>query len=198
MENKGVSIEPSEGSTEKLETSISPSQKTATTHRPELDGLRCIAVLAVIFFHAGFALFKGGFVGVDVFFVISGYLMTSIILKESSNGQFTLAQFYERRARRILPMLFATLIGCLFPAYWYMTDTDLAFFVKSVAYSSVGTSNFLFAKTTFGYYDIDTSLIPLVHTWTLAVEEQFYVIIPLIFICLWRFGRTTVLVTICT
>ena len=162
-------------------------------YRTELDGLRCIAVLSVIFYHAGFNLFKCGFVGVDLFFVISGYLMTTIILSEIEAGEFSLKKFYERRARRILPMLYFTILICYLPAYYHMIGKEFLFFSRSVSWASVGASNFLFAKTTNGYFDTNTDLIPLMHTWTLGVEEQFYLIIPLIFVLLWRFGKNTVL-----
>ena len=169
-------------------------EKSLLKYRPEIDGLRCIAVLAVIFYHAGFkALFKGGFVGVDVFFVISGYLMTSIILSEIEAGEFTLQGFYERRARRILPMLYLTLLIFYLPAYYCMIEKNFNFFKQSVSWSSIGASNFLFARTTRGYFDANTDFIPLVHTWTLGVEEQFYFLISLIFFAFWRFGKATVL-----
>ena len=172
------------------------SKNTIHQYRTEIDGLRCIAVLAVIFFHADFSSFKGGFVGVDVFFVISGYLMTGIILNEKASGTFTLLRFYERRARRILPMLYFTLFACYLPAYRYLIEKEFKFFTRSVSWASFGSSNFLFSTTTQGYFDTATNLIPLVHTWTLGVEEQFYVIIPLIFVSIWPLGKHTVLFVI--
>jgi hypothetical protein len=153
-------------------------------YRPELDGF--------IFYHAGFSFCKGGFVGVDVFFVLSGYLMTSIIMREIQKGEFTLIRFYERRVRRILPMLYFTIAVCYYPAYKYLIEKEFLYFTKSAFLASVGASNFLFATITKGYFDTKTDFIPLVHTWTLGVEEQFYVILPLLFITLWRFGRNVV------
>jgi peptidoglycan/LPS O-acetylase OafA/YrhL len=164
-------------------------------HRPELDGLRAIAVLAVIFYHAGFGLVKGGFVGVDVFFVLSGYLITTIILKEHEWAEFTLFKFYERRIRRILPMLFLTILVCYLTAYFVCTEKEFIYFAKSALLASLGLSNFLFAAEK-PYFDNETDHSPLVHTWTLAVEEQFYVIVPLVFMLLYRFGKRTVLAVI--
>ena len=109
-------------------------------YRSEIDGLRAIAVVPVILFHAGFQLFSGGFVGVDVFFVISGYLITSIIIAEKQAGAFSLAGFYERRARRILPALFFVVLACLPIAWLWMTPTDLMEFSKSLIAVSLFSS----------------------------------------------------------
>jgi peptidoglycan/LPS O-acetylase OafA/YrhL len=177
-------------------TERAPSHTATSSYRPELDGLRAIAVLSVIFYHAGFTLFQGGFVGVDIFFVLSGFLMTSIITKELNHDKFKLANFYERRIRRILPMLFFTIIVSFIPARKYLVTKDYGYFVDSAFQSSIGLSNFLFAKTTKGYYDTKTDLIPLVHTWTLAVEEQFYLVIPILFLSLWKLGRGVVLTSL--
>ena len=117
----------------------------AFNYRPEIDGLRAIAVLPVIFFHAGFSLFDGGFVGVDVFFVISGYLITSIILKEKKEGKFTICNFYERRIRRILPALFVLIFICLPFAWFWLLPNDLEDFIGSVIAASTFWSNFLYS-----------------------------------------------------
>jgi peptidoglycan/LPS O-acetylase OafA/YrhL len=162
------------------------------SYRPELDGLRAVAVLSVLFYHAGFGLFRGGFVGVDIFFVLSGYLMTSIILKETELNAFTLKRFYERRALRILPMLTPILVVSYFPAFNLMVEKELFFFTKSAFFSSISIANIFYSSTTKGYFDTSTDFIPLVHTWTLGVEEQFYVIIPLVFMLFWRFGKYSV------
>jgi peptidoglycan/LPS O-acetylase OafA/YrhL len=182
--------------TQPQEVVVNAEVSNKVNYRVELDGLRAIAVLAVIFYHAGFKICQGGFVGVDVFFVLSGFLMTSIIIKEFRQDKFTLLRFYERRVRRILPMLFFTITCCYYPAQKYLVETEFFYFCKSALLASVGSSNFLFAASTKGYFDTRTDLIPLVHTWTLGVEEQFYVIIPLIFILLWRLGRNAVLFVI--
>ena len=157
-------------------------------YRAEIDGLRAIAVLPVIFFHAGFAPFSGGFVGVDVFFVISGYLITSLILEELKTGSFSIAGFYDRRARRILPALFFV-VACSIPIAWFtLLPKDLTDFFHSVMAVSLFSSNFLFWFQS-GYFDTGAELKPLLHTWSLAVEEQFYIIFPLLLMALWRFGR---------
>src|SRR5688500_18092988 len=150
-------------------------------YRREIDGLRAVAVLPVILFHAGFQTFGGGFVGVDVFFVISGYLITSIILTEKQAGTFSLVKFYERRARRILPALFLVMLSCLPFAWLWLLPSDMKDFSKSVTYVSVFASNVLFYKQS-GYFDTVNEMKPLLHTWSLAVEEQYYLFFPLFLI----------------
>ena len=162
-------------------------------YRPEIDGLRAIAVIPVIFFHAGFEWFSGGFVGVDIFFVISGYLITTIILSEMDQGKFSLANFYERRARRILPALFFVMISCIPFAWMWMSPADLDDFSQSLIAVSTFTSNFLFWKES-GYFDTAVDLKPLLHTWSLAVEEQYYVLFPLFMMLIWRIGKQWIIV----
>ena len=151
-------------------------------YRPEIDGLRALAVLPVIFFHAGFQLFEGGFIGVDVFFVISGYLITSIILREKESGSFTLAGFYERRARRLLPALFTVLFCCIPFAFLILTPPFFKeFFGLGLVGAATFSSNFLFLIQRNGYFvAANSELNPLIHTWSLAVEEQFYLFYPLL------------------
>lgn len=150
-------------------------------YRPELDGLRAIAVLPVILYHAGFAQFSGGYIGVDVFFVISGYLITSLIREELRTNTFTLKNFYERRARRILPALFLV-IACTFPFAWlWLQPPELLEYLRSVVATLGFSSNFLFWFET-GYFETAVELKPLIHTWSLAVEEQYYIIFPLLLI----------------
>ena len=158
------------------------------TYRREIDGLRALAVVPVILFHAGFQAFSGGFVGVDVFFVISGYLITSIILAEKQAGTFTLAGFYERRARRILPALFLVMLVSLPFAWLWLLPGDLKDFARSLRYVSLFSSNILFLKQS-GYFDTAAELKPLLHTWSLAVEEQYYMVFPAVMLLLWRFGK---------
>ena len=160
-------------------------------YRREIDGLRALAVIPVVLFHTGFESFSGGFVGVDVFFVISGYLITSIILKEKEAGTFSLLYFYERRARRILPALFLVLAACLPFAWFWLLPSDLSAFSRSVAAVSVFASNILFWNEA-GYFDTDAELKPLLHTWSLAVEEQFYIIFPLFILFAWGFGKARI------
>jgi peptidoglycan/LPS O-acetylase OafA/YrhL len=157
-------------------------------YRREIDGLRALAVLPVILFHAGFKTFSGGFVGVDVFFVISGYLITSIILAEKEAGTFTLVKFYERRARRILPALFLVMAACLPFAWLWLFPRDMKSFSQSLVAVSVFASNVLFWRTS-GYFDTAAELKPLLHTWSLGVEEQYYVFFPILIILTWLLGK---------
>ena len=148
-------------------------------YRREIDGLRAVAVLPVILFHGGFQAFSGGFIGVDVFFVISGYLITSILLGEIRARSFSIAKFYERRARRILPALFVVMLGCLPFAWLWLLPADMKDFAKSLIGTSAFISNIVFWRQT-GYFDGGADLKPLLHTWSLAVEEQYYVLFPML------------------
>lgn len=161
-------------------------------YRPEVDGLRTVAVIPVILFHAGFQLFSGGFVGVDIFFVISGYLITSIIYAELAAGHFSIVNFYERRARRILPALFFVLAACLPFAWLWLLPADAKAFAQSLLSVTLFGSNVLFWLTS-GYFDTASELKPLLHTWSLAVEEQYYVFFPLLLMLLRRAGKRTLL-----
>jgi peptidoglycan/LPS O-acetylase OafA/YrhL len=159
-------------------------------YRPEIDGLRAIAVLSVIFFHAKFVFgehtyFTGGYVGVDVFFVISGYLITSIILQGMKAGTFRFSQFYERRARRILPVLFTVLITTIPFALLLLIPWQLIDFAKSTLATLLFISNIFFWNQS-GYFSPDLAGMPLLHTWSLAIEEQFYILFPLFLFFIWR------------
>lgn len=163
-------------------------------YRPEIDGLRAIAVLAVVIYHGEFVFrsvdfLPGGFLGVDIFFVISGYLISSIILKESQGEGFSFARFYGRRARRILPALFLVLIATLPFAYFYMLPLAAKQFSGSGLATLFFGSNFWF-WTEDSYTAEASALKPLLHTWTLSVEEQFYVIFPIALIAVWKLART--------
>jgi len=139
-------------------------------YRPEIDGLRALAILPVILFHGNFSLFSGGYVGVDVFFVISGFLITSIILKDISRGTFSLLHFYERRALRILPALIFIVLVSIPPALILFNASSMKDFSQSVLSVATFSSNFLFWKES-GYFDVAAELKPLLHTWSLAVED---------------------------
>ena len=162
-------------------------------YRAEIDGLRALAVLPVILFHAGFEWFSGGFVGVDVFFVISGYLITTIIISEMAEGKFSIANFYERRARRILPALFFVMAVSIPFAWLWLTPTDLANFGQSLVAVSTFSSNILFWLES-GYFDTSAELKPLLHTWSLAVEEQYYILFPIFLMLTWRLGIKRILI----
>jgi peptidoglycan/LPS O-acetylase OafA/YrhL len=151
----------------------------ALKYRPEIDGLRAVAVLPVMLFHAGVSGFEGGFIGVDIFFVISGFLITSIIRREQEQGRFSLARFYERRARRILPALFVVLLTCLPFAWMWLLPEDLSSFGASLWSVMLFGSNLHFYSES-GYFNAAAELKPLLHTWSLAVEEQFYLLFPLL------------------
>lgn len=160
-------------------------------YRSEIDGLRALAVIPVILFHAGFNAFSGGFVGVDIFFVISGYLITTILLDDIQSGNFSLARFYERRARRILPALFFVVLVTI-PFAWVLLPLDqLISFSKSVGAVAMFISNIFFRRDG-GYFETVAELKPLLHTWSLAVEEQFYIVFPLFILAFWRFGKRCV------
>ena len=157
-------------------------------YRREIDGLRAVAVVPVILFHAGFTIFSGGFVGVDIFFVISGYLITSIILAECRDGRFSIIRFYERRARRILPALTVVVLACIPFAWMWMLPDQLRDFSQSIVAVALFASNILFWRQS-GYFDPVAEEKPLLHTWSLAVEEQYYMLFPLFVFLMWRFGR---------
>lgn len=161
-------------------------------YRAEIDGLRAIAVIPVILFHAGFGHFSGGFVGVDVFFVISGYLITTIILSEMERGTFSIINFYERRARRILPALFLVMFVSLPFAWLWLLPSDMKDFSQGLVAVSSFSSNILFWLKT-GYWSPASELNPLLHTWSLAVEEQYYVLFPLFLMMMWRYRKRWIL-----
>lgn len=157
-------------------------------YRREIDGLRALAVFPVIMFHAGFEAFSGGFLGVDIFFVISGYLITTIILSEKQQNTFTLTGFYERRARRILPALYLMMFICLPLAWQYLFPSDFKIFSTSLMKVATFASNFFF-RTQVNYFLAPSDLFPLLHTWSLAVEEQFYVLFPIFLLLTWELGK---------
>jgi peptidoglycan/LPS O-acetylase OafA/YrhL len=143
-----------------------------------------------MFFHAGFDAFRGGFVGVDVFFVISGYLITSIIVNDCHAGKFSISTFYERRARRILPALFVVIAASVLFAWLWMLPVETQAFTRSVL-ATVGFVPNLYFWSTTNYFANAAEELPLLHAWSLGVEEQFYALFPLLIWALWRFGLRT-------
>ena len=165
------------------------------TYRPEIDGLRAVAVIGVILYHAqisinGFKIFNGGYIGVDIFFVISGYLITSIILKELyTTGNFSFKNFYERRVRRILPALILVMLVSLPFAWTYLLTGSFIDFSKSILYSLGFSSNFYFWYSGQLYGDQSALYKPFLHTWSLSVEEQFYIIFPIILLITFKYFK---------
>ncbi len=160
-------------------------------YRPEIDGLRAIAVMAVIVYHAHFMLdgrniLPGGFIGVDIFFVISGYLISSILLRAFGQNSFSLKDFYIRRMRRILPILFTVMLASLPFAWYYMMPQDVRDFAGSVLSSLTFVSNIWFWQED-NYWTAQAALKPFLHTWSLSVEEQFYIFYPFILLVLLKY-----------
>ncbi len=168
----------------------SPVSKIRFGHayRPDIDGLRALAIIPVVLFHYGFAAVPGGYVGVDIFFVISGFLITGIISGEIAAGSFSIAGFYERRIRRILPALLVVVAATACGAYALLTPRDMVLFGGEVWYSGFFSTNFLYFRKD-GYFDGASSMRLLLHTWSLSVEEQFYILMPLILLAAHRHGR---------
>jgi peptidoglycan/LPS O-acetylase OafA/YrhL len=156
-----------------------------SNYRPEIDGLRALAILPVVLFHYRVPGFSGGFVGVDVFFVISGYLITSLIQTETTRGTFSLAHFYERRVRRIFPGLFAMLAVVSAAAYVFFFPVDLVHYAQSLFATALFGANFEFWREA-GYFDALANQKPLLHLWSIAVEEQFYLLFPALLILMRR------------
>lgn len=166
-------------------------------YRREIDGIRALAVIPVILFHAGFSLFSGGYVGVDVFFVISGYLITGIVMTDVARGTFSIVDFYERRIRRILPALFLVVTVCTPVAFWILLPADFKEFGQSLIAVATFSSNMFFWSQS-GYFHGLAELKPMLHTWSLSVEEQFYVFFPLLLLLMSRWGRKWVIVILLT
>jgi peptidoglycan/LPS O-acetylase OafA/YrhL len=164
---------------------------TASTYRPEIDGLRALAVVPVILFHAGFPQVRGGYLGVDIFFVISGYLITRILCQDLASGAFSIFRFYERRARRILPALVVVILFTLPFALLWMPPDAMSSYFRSVIAAATFWSNVHFWQAS-GYFSPNADEQPLLHTWSLAVEEQFYIVFPLLLWLLWKWRRSLV------
>ncbi len=163
-------------------------QSDPIEYRPEIDGLRAIAVLAVVFYHAKLPWFDGGFIGVDIFFVISGFLISRAIIDDLSKGTFSWLYFYEKRARRIFPAIFIMTFICSLIAVTVMPPNHLQSFGMSVVSLILFGSNFFFWLDT-DYFSIGAEMKPLLHTWSLALEEQYYAILPAILVLSWQLKR---------
>ncbi|MFA6959815.1 MAG: acyltransferase family protein [Opitutaceae bacterium] len=164
--------------------------KTGPGYRADIDGLRAIAIIGVVVFHLCPNLLPGGFLGVDVFFVISGFLITTILQKSIDDDRFSLVDFYERRIRRIIPALFVLFFILSLGACWLLLPPDLMAFGKSMRYAVISLSNFHFLNNSHDYFNDAGSGVPLLHTWSLAVEEQFYLIFPFVLLLLNKFSRS--------
>jgi len=158
------------------------TKNTPLAYRPDIDGLRAFAVLAVVVYHAFPATLKGGFIGVDVFFVISGYLISGIILNDLQQGTFSLWNFYSRRIRRIFPALIVVLAAVLIFGWFALFPDEYRALGKHVLGGAAFISNFLLWREA-GYFDVVGKAKPLLHLWSLGIEEQFYIIFPLLLWC---------------
>ncbi|MGD0547392.1 MAG: acyltransferase family protein, partial [Terracidiphilus sp.] len=158
-------------------------------YRPDIDGLRAVAVLSVLFHHLAPSILTGGFVGVDIFFVISGYLITSQIYKEAREGHYSLRQFYKRRINRIVPALMTVIAATMAAGVVILSPGDLVRLTKSAAFAGFGLSNFYIWHTYGNYFQAVSAEAPLLHTWSLGVEEQFYAIWPLLILLLLKFKK---------
>ncbi len=153
-------------------------------YRRDIDGLRALAVIPVVLFHAGYDWISGGFVGVDIFFVISGFLISSILIREMNAGTFTFARFYERRVRRIVPALLTVLFATLVAGYFLLLPEEYVDLGKAAAAALGFVPNVYYWSTSSTYFGIDIATLPLLHTWSLGIEEQFYIFFPLLLVAL--------------
>ncbi|MEZ8105245.1 acyltransferase family protein [Vibrio cortegadensis] len=158
----------------------------ASGYRDDISGLRALAVVIVILFHTGFTSVSGGYVGVDVFFVLSGFLITSILYKDLVAGEFSYKKFYLRRVRRLIPVLLVVLAFTLTTCWFFLLPEDFYRTVNGAGTAFLSVSNFYFSNITSGYWGARSQLVPLIHTWSLSVEEQFYIIWPTLLLLLFK------------
>lgn len=173
---------------QQLRSKLVQAAVKSTVYRPDIDGLRALAVLSVVLYHAGVGVLKGGFVGVDIFFVISGYLISNIIFHELEAGKFSIGRFYERRIRRIQPALLVMVVFTIVMCAVIYVPIDFKLLAQSVGATVVFSSNIYFYIKS-GYFDPSAESKPLLHTWSLAVEEQYYLFFPILVLLLWRHAR---------
>lgn len=172
---------------ESLFVSAKGNKNETIAYRPDIDGLRCVAVMVVVMYHFGFINFSGGFIGVDVFFVISGYLITANVSAEVRDRRFSLFHFYARRVRRIFPVLFVVILATLAVGYFIFLPSELETAGRSAVWSTFFLANIFFYINTSYFMG---SSFPLLHTWSLAVEEQFYIGLPLLIMATQRLSRS--------
>jgi peptidoglycan/LPS O-acetylase OafA/YrhL len=171
-----------------IKTNLNISSIKRISYRKDLNGLRALSVLAVVFYHSDIEVFKGGWLGVDIFFVISGYLISNIIVSELNSNTFSFKKFYIRRIRRIIPALFSFISTSTFFAYWLLTPKAIVEYVNSVTASIFFYANYYFQNLDF-YTSESLKLNPTIHTWSLAIEEQFYLVFPLIAVIFYRYFK---------
>ncbi|MGC6388422.1 acyltransferase family protein [Ewingella sp. S1.OA.A_B6] len=157
-------------------------------YRSDIDGLRAVAIIPVVFFHVGYEFFKGGYVGVDVFFVISGYLITTILLNSMNNGTYSLLEFYERRIRRIIPTLICVMVFILVASPFFLTPDNYYFLPKEIIGTLLFSSNIV-SWLKSDYFSNNSEQRPLLHTWSLGIEEQFYIIFPVLIILTFKYFK---------
>ena len=167
---------------------IATHKRSQTNYRRDIDGLRAIAVFSVVACHAGLQIFRGGYVGVDIFFVISGYLIGAHVYKEVLHDSFSITRFYQRRAKRILPALFVVLAFCYVFSLFVLDTSELKTFAR-YAIATIGSFSNAFAWYKSGYFATGADQNPLLMTWSLGVEEQFYLIFPLLMLYFGKMGR---------
>jgi peptidoglycan/LPS O-acetylase OafA/YrhL len=169
---------------------MADSGSTDRSYRPDIDGLRAIAILSVVLYHAGVPFSSGGFTGVDIFFVISGYLLGGHIFSELRSGTFSFLRFYQRRAKRILPAFYVVLTFTILSGLLLLSPSENKLYVLSAFSATLSVSNIFFLRYLEGYFRVRSFFHPLLMTWSLGVEEQFYAVIPLLMLLLVRIRRS--------